>query len=905
MGGAAVRVDVSNATARPSADALSSVARTLLAERADTDAWDVVVDDTWCHVTPAGQGLRPQGWKLHVSATLGSVRAVLAAALPVLFEHGCAVKFAATEAVLAQLNSARAPRASSGKVLTAYPGADEDLPHLAEQLHRATVGLDGPRILSDRPYAPGSLVHYRYGAFVQRQVLSHDGIYRQVIVDPAGRLVDDRCEARFAPPEWAVSPFPDATGDPSTSRKDASPRGVFLAERFAVRQAIQHSNKGGVYRALDTWTDVDVVVKEARPHIQTTLQHRDVRDVVRAEARLLERLGPLSITPRLVDVFEQGGHVFLAEEFLAGTSLRQWVLDRVRRTGPRRHVGEALSVAGRLAALMDRVHAAGVVLRDFTPNNVMVLPDGELRLIDLELAVVLAEGADESLAGGTPGYGAPEQFLGAAPSVTADYFGLGATVCFLLTGADPYLAEDDPGGRVFGVRLRTWLASGAPVVALPQHLQEAILGLMADDPDRRATSADLQRSLQIRPAAAPVTGGLSVLGDDDWDVAVDGIVGHLLDSRTSSGEEFWPLSTSVTANDPCNVQHGAAGVVGALSHFLQLTGDRRVVDVLAAACSWIEKRVAHEPSRPPGLYFGLAGAAWALHDAGRALGDDEILDRALALARSLPESWPNPDLTHGTAGVGLTFLHLWQETGAAEFLERAHRSADSLVATAGDDPVGVLWQTPASFESLFAGQRSYGFAHGSAGIGYFLLEMARATGRPDCLHLAVRAGETLLTTATTDGAAARWPSGPGVDLPMPYWCHGSAGVGALLIRLHAATGQQRFRALAEMAAQAVRDHAWGGPLGQCHGIAGNAEFLLDMADVLPTHSYAAQASGLAGMIFDSRVYRSGRIVFPDDEREVSAEWAGGLSGVLCFLLRLRYGGPRRWMVDDGGRGVPA
>ncbi len=898
MGGAAVGVELSGATARPSADVLSDVARGLLAERAEAGAWEVVVDDTWCHVTPAGQVMRPQGWKLHVSATLGSVRAVLAAVLPVLFDERCALRFAATGAVVSQLNSARAPRASSGKILTAYPAADEDLPRLAERLHRATHGLHGPRILSDRPYAPGSLVHYRYGAFVDRRVLSNDGSYRRVIVDPDGRLVDDRCEDRFTPPEWARSPFPEAAEDLSTSRSDTSPHGAFLADRFAVRQVIQQSNKGGVYRALDTRTDVDVVVKEARPHIQTTVQHSDVRGVLRAEAQMLDRLGTLGITPRLVDVFEQGGHVFLAEEFLAGTPLRQWVLDRVRRTGPRRHFGEALSVAGRLAELMDRAHAAKVVLRDFTPDNVMVLPDGELRLIDLESAVVPTEGTDESLAAGTPGYGAPEQFRGAAPSVTADYFGLGATVCFVLVGADPQLADDDPDGRPFGARLRTWLAAGAPVVGLPQHLQEAILGLMADDPDRRATSADLRRSLQIRPTPAQMTGRLPALDDDDWSAAVDGIVGHLLDSTTASGEEFWPLSTSVSVNDPCTVQHGAAGVVGVLSDCLRLTGDRRLVDLVAAACSWIEKRVAHELSRPPGLYFGLGGVAWALHDAGRAIGDDELVGRALTLARTLPESWPNPDLTHGTAGIGLTFLHLWQQTGAEEFLVRAHRSADSLVATAVEDQVGVLWQTPPTFESLFAGQRSYGFAHGSAGIGHFLLAMARETGRPDCLHLAIRAGETLLATALTDGAAARWPAGPGVDLPMPYWCHGSAGVGALLIRLHAATGQQRFRALAEMAAQAVLDHASGAALGQCHGAAGNAEFLLDMADVLPNHSYPAQASGLAAVMFGSRVYRSGRVVFPDDERGVSAEWAGGLSGILAFLLRLRYRSPRRWMVDD-------
>lgn len=887
--------------ARPSADALLTVLGSVVAEHGGDDAWSTVVDDAWCHVTPVGQAIRPQGWKLHVSATLGSARAVLAGALPVLLDEGCAFKFAATDEVITQLNSARAPRANSGKFLTVYPAADEDLPRLAERLHHATDGLDGPRILSDRAYVPGSLVHYRYGAFVDRRVLSNDGIYRRVIADPDGRLVDDRREPRFAPPAWARSPFPATTGESVPRRDDKAPRGVLLADRFAVRQAIQHANKGGVYRAVDTSNGSDVIIKEARPHVQTTLQHRDVRDVLRSEAHLLEVLGPLGLAPRLVDVFEQGGHVFLVEEFVHGTSLREWVLDRVRRTGPRRHLREALSVAAELADLLDRVHAAGVVLRDLSPNNVLVLDGGRLRLIDLELAVIASDEVDRTVAGGTPGYGAPEQFAGAQPSVTADYFSLGATVCFLLVGADPYLAEDEPAGRSLATRLRTWLSAGAPTVGLTDDLQEAILGLMADEPDRRSTTADLRRALPERHETPP-SRQLPELDDDQWSAAVDGIVGHLLDSKTVSGDDFWPLADSIAANDPCNVQHGAAGVVGALTRCWRATGDDRLVDLIADACSWIEKRVAHEAPRPPGLYFGAAGIAWALFDAGKALGDDGLAGRALDLARSLPDGWPNPDLTHGTAGIGLTFLHLYQETGTEEFLARAHRSADALTSSVVEDQAGVFWETPDSFDSLFAGDRSYGFAHGNAGIAHFLLAMARITGRPDCLRLAVRAGETLVAAAVTGDAAARWCSGPGADAPMSYWCHGSSGVGTLLIRLYAATGEVRFRALAEMAAQAVLDHAWGGALGQCHGTAGNAEFLLDMADVLPDHNFSTRANGMAAVLFGGRIYRAGRVVFPDDESGVSAEWAGGLSGVLAFLLRLRDRGPRLWMVDESGAG---
>lgn len=877
----------------------------LLRSNGSADQWRVSTAGTWCFLNRTGHQIRPQGWKLHLSATLGSAPDVLAAAAPVLLDAGCTFKFARDEAVLSTLNSGRAPRPAAGKFITAYPDRDEDLPALAERLHAVTAGLLGPRILSDRQYEPDSLVHYRYGGFVDRRVLSNDGVYRTVIADPDGRLVDDRREARFAPPEWAVSPFPPAPGRPAEQpQRD----GISLADRFVVRHAIRHANKGGVYRAIDTSTGAEVVLKEARPHVQTTLQGRDVRDVLRDEARLLQALAPTGIAPGYLDLFEQSGHVFLAEELVAGIPLRRWVLDRVRRVGPHRHGPDALPMIEALVALLERVHGTGAVLRDLNPNNVMVGPDGDLRLIDLELAVLPAEQDGEPLAGGTPGYSAPEQFSGAAPAVTADYFSLGATLCFVLLGADPYLLDDEPARRPWGERLRSWLDPGAAASGLPPRLRRLVLGLMHEDPQRRSTLADARRALTDRPLCAsdravdPAAAPTRALADEEWDEAVDGIVGHLLATRIEGGDSFWPMVPTATANDPCNLQHGAAGILGVLARHLQLTGDERTAETVTAASGWICERLQREPERPPGLYFGAAGAVWALHDAGVALGDDKLVDRALELAGALPTSWPNPDLTHGTAGVGLTFLHLAQASGDDAFLRRADGAADALVAAAHQTDDGLLWWAPESFPSLFAGQRSYGFAHGTAGIGYFLLEHAQATGREDCAALAVGAGETLLAAAicdsAADGGSARWASEPAASAPMAYWCHGSAGIGTLLARLYGLTGDEEFRPGAEAAARAVVEHAWGIPLGQCHGAAGNAEFLLDVGEVLDDPGYRAQAAAMAQNVFAQRVYRDGRAVFPGEDGTVALEWASGVAGILAFLLRLRYRSPRMWMAEQ-------
>ncbi|MDQ3150318.1 MAG: class IV lanthionine synthetase LanL [Actinomycetota bacterium] len=889
---------------------LVAVVHDALRSRGDEDAWEVTSDGLWCRVTPRGHRWPSQGWKLHVSTTLPLAGTVLARALPVLLEARCAFKFAGTRENVALLNSNHAPRGGSGKFLTVYPDSDSDAADLAAALHQATAGLAGPLILSDRPYAPGSLVHYRYGSFSDQRVLSNDDLYQEVVYAPSGEPVQDRREARFTPPAWAPSPFPVVEATPKRTAPSSTPRAILLNDRFIVGEAIRHANKGGVYRAREIHDDTEVVIKEARPNVAVTPTGTDARDALRAEARHLDVLAPLGVSPRVIELFEQGGHLFLAEELVAGTALRHWVLDRVRQSGMGAHLPGALQMAQRLVTVLRAAHDAGLVLRDFNPNNLMVHETGELRLLDLELAVPVGEQVDY-VVGGTPGYSAPEQMDGSPPAVQADYFSLGATICFVLTGADPLLPEDRPVGRPLRERLACWLASGTPENDLPETVRALLVGLMDDRPDHRTTPAEglqvlqacgaqLSRAGRVDKGSAgtsPIPAG--TLHDTAWDEAVDGIVGHLLATMNPGDpEQLWPLSSAGPSNDPCNVQHGAAGVLGVLARCFELTGDERLPDTIATTCAWIERRLRADTFRPPGLYFGRAGIAWALHEAGRVLGDDGLARRALRLAASLPTQWPNPDLTHGTAGLGLTSLQLWRATGDEEHAERARRSADALLAAAAEGHGGLGWATPSSFDSVFAGERYYGFAHGNAGIGYFLLVQAASGGGRDCVVAAEHAAETLLATMISGDGAARWCEGPGhEEIPLPYWCTGSSGVGSFLLRLSRVTGGDRARKAAEMAAEAVVQHSWAGPVGQCHGLAGNADFLLDMADALGEPRYEAWAHHLARAVFARRVYREGRAVFPDAGGDLSADWADGLSGVLAFLLRLRHRGPRLWMAD--------
>ncbi|MFF1512191.1 class IV lanthionine synthetase LanL [Streptomyces sp. NPDC058326] len=882
-----------------------------------TDArWTADTDEMWCRVTPRSAVRREQGWKLHLSATAASAPTVLEKALDVLLREESAFKFARSLDQVSALNSRATPRGSSGKFITVYPRSDDEAARIAQDLHRATAGLAGPRILSDQAYAPHSLVHYRYGAFVGRRRLSEDGLLVWFIEDPDGNPVEDKRTGQYCPPSWAVCPFPASVPEaPRAAEKASGP--VLLGGRFSVREAIRHTNKGGVYRGSDVRTSAPVVIKEARPHVEADASGCDVRDWLRAEARTLEKLRGTGLAPEPLGLFDHAGHLFLAQDEVPGVTLRTWVAEHFRDVGGESYRADALAQAGRLVDLVEAAHARGCVLRDFTPANVMVRPDGELRLIDLELAVLEDETALPTRVG-TPGFSPPERLADAPVSPTGDYYSLGATLCFVLAGKVPNLLPEEPDTRATEQRLAAWLAACTGPLRLPDGLAEMVLGLMKDDPAERWDPARAREALRraapgraenhAAPRAARDNGRSDGRGDhradepaddrsDGRDEAVSGIVEHLIDSMNPADERrLWPVSTMAGEADPCTVQQGAAGVLAVLTRYWELTGDARLPGLLSTAGHWIADRTDLRSTRP-GLHFGGRGTAWALYDAGRAIDDQGLMDRALALALAPQQATPHHDITHGSAGSGLAALHLWHRTGDPRFAELAVDAADRLAAAAQRDQHGVGWPVPGEAASPESGKRYLGFAHGSAGIGCFLLAAADVSRRAEHRELAVEVGEHLLSAAVRVGETAQWPS-QASDVPTaPYWCHGAAGIGTFLVRLWQATGDDRFGDLSRRATHAVTERASRAALAQCHGLAGNGDFLLDMAAATGDPVHRAMADDLARLIVCERAQRDAHVVFPTEYGDVSTSWSDGSAGILAFLLRTHHTDPRHWMVQ--------
>ncbi|MER5638487.1 class IV lanthionine synthetase LanL [Kitasatospora sp. NPDC002227] len=863
--------------------------------RGGDGGWDFAVEGFWCTARPSGTQAAPgEGWKLHVSAASEVAGQVLGAVATVLAADPCPFKFTADRERLHEINSRNSERGSAGKYITVYPAGDAQFRRLAERLHEATTGLPGPGVLSDRPYAPGSRVHYRYGVFTGRAELGNDGAYRSMLTGPEGQRFEDQRTAAYRCPPWVVDPV-EGRGSTTTTPRPRS-AGVLLGGRYALTAAVRHSAKGGIFLGRDTENGAEVVVKQARAHIEVDRSGREARTALRHEAMLLTRLDGQGLTPRPVEVIEQDDSLFLIQERIPGVTLASWVAARLRRDGsPDIDWAEAGPMALALTELLERVHQQGLVLRDLAPGNVMVRPDGALRLVDLELAATAGTTAGTA---GTPGYRAPEQGPGDTTAVadqSADLYALGGLFFLLATGHDPLLPEDAPLPRPAAERIGRWLEQAARSGSTARRLAPIVLALRSAEPDRRWSLARTREALTASAPGQP-TPPTALTGQLLDRVVRDGLR-HLAATVTPERRDrLWPTVPAGQLTDPANVQHGAAGVLAVLARAAAsplLAGVERelCLETVALAAEWLERRCTAEPVVLPGLHFGRSGAAWALLDASQVLRDGQLAVRAVELGRAVPYLWPNPDICHGAAGAGFLQLRLHRATGDAEYRERASSCADALVAAAREEPYGTVWPVPKSFDSSLAGVTHLGYGHGVAGVGAFLL----AAGRTDAAQRAVR---TLAATVRPLGAAAWWPQSAGdpEHVRLQHWCNGSSGVGSFLLRYWQATGDEVAYELALGAGQAVLDSRWHSGTSACHGLAGNGEYLLDLAEATGDGRFRTGAEDLARLITTRAALRDGLLVLPDETGTTTAPAYGtGYTGALAFLLRLRHGGPRLWL----------
>ncbi len=204
-----------------------------------------------------------------------------------------------------------------------------------------------------------------------------------------------------------------------------------LKGKYRVSALIGRGGMSAVYKARDLELGKDWAVKvidPSRPEYRRLLG----QDGTLAEIEILKFLDhPLA--PRLVDRFEEDGLLFLVMDLIEGENL-QSVVNRLGAVSPE----TAVSWMRDLCSLLSYLHENGIVCRDIKPANLILCPDGHVKLVDFGFPTKIVRGKNNSdeEAFGTPGYAAPEQFKHISDS-RSDIYSAGMTLYRLLTAADP------------------------------------------------------------------------------------------------------------------------------------------------------------------------------------------------------------------------------------------------------------------------------------------------------------------------------------------------------------------------------------------------------------------------------------------------------------------------------------
>jgi serine/threonine-protein kinase len=277
---------------------------------------------------------------------------------------------------------------------------------------------------------------------------------------------------------------------------------MLAAESFAHYNLIRVVGRGGmstVYEAEDRRMGRRVAVKVLAPPFGST--HDDVnalRSRMMREARAIAALSHPNIVT-IYDVGTENDQDYLVMEYLKGETLRE------RMKGAPFSLTEVSGVLSQVAAALDTVHAAGIVHRDLKPSNIMILPSGQVKLMDFGVA----RHQDDTMVTqvgmivGTPTFMAPEQVRGELGTGASDIWALGILTYQMIAGRLPF-----PGKQIPAILHQVAYDDPPPIEELSPRAQSVIDRALQKDPGARYATATEMASA-FAAAIAPETPAVS------------------------------------------------------------------------------------------------------------------------------------------------------------------------------------------------------------------------------------------------------------------------------------------------------------------------------------------------------------------------------------------------------------
>jgi serine/threonine protein kinase/Flp pilus assembly protein TadD len=457
--------------------------------------------------------------------------------------------------------------------------------------------------------------------------------------------------------------------------------------QFRILARLGQGGMGEVFLAEDTTLRRRVAIKRLSSMLGG--QPQWVARLRREAVALAAVNHPNVVTVHAVS--EADGIPFVVMELVEGSTLQ-----RLLPPGGFEHE-RVVELAIPIVAALEAAHASGVLHRDLKPGNVMVTPDGRVKVVDFGLAKVIGDPAADrqATAATTPGlvlgtlaYLAPELLVGESADRKSDFYSLGVLLFEMVTGRLPFTGTTVPW------LMREIMLEPAPLLSavrpgVPERLTRVVSALLAKEPHRRPGSArlileELTRCQRGEPAPAPEPAVPKAVSPPPADMRIAGLLirgRHLWNKRTEESlRTALQCFQEVTDLDPLQPKAwiGIADTLNLLSNYgIAAPGDS-LIRVRAA----VAQAVQLEGESGDALR-ALALAAWQF---------EFDWDAADALYRRALEADPASALSQHWYGVLLGVTRRFDEA-IAHFAR-----AEAL------DPLSLISLATRGWFTLFAGR---------------------------------------------------------------------------------------------------------------------------------------------------------------------------------------------------------
>ena len=210
--------------------------------------------------------------------------------------------------------------------------------------------------------------------------------------------------------------------------------GQIIKDRYEILEVLGEGGMAFVYKAMDTQLERFVAIKTLKPNYvnQETFVER-----FRREAKTAANLNH----PNIVQIFDWGieEEPFFVMEYIEGNTLTS-IIAKNRTIS----LGDVLFIGAQVASGLQAAHQKGLVHRDIKPGNIMITPDGKVKVTDFGIVSLQNEESDITKTGsilGTASYISPEQAQGRPVSIESDLYSLGTVLYELIAGKPPFSGE--------------------------------------------------------------------------------------------------------------------------------------------------------------------------------------------------------------------------------------------------------------------------------------------------------------------------------------------------------------------------------------------------------------------------------------------------------------------------------